>query len=70
MMNMTPAQRQKYKQLRREGYSHGTALNSVGINTWSFRSPLDNISTTVSMRRKKTPAKKKKQKKKSKIKLF
>lgn len=59
-MNMTPEQRQKYKQLRREGYSHGTALNSVGINTWSFRSPLDNISTSVRMTR--SPAKSKKKK--------
>jgi hypothetical protein len=60
MVDMSPAQREKYNELRREGYTHDTALNSVGINTWSFRSPLDNITTTVSMRRTKKKTTKKK----------
>lgn len=59
MVGMSPVQRQKYKQLRREGYTHDTALNSVGINTWSFRSPLDSVSTSVRMTRRKSKKTKK-----------
>lgn len=51
MADLTREQQMKVRQLMKEGYSYDTALNTIGVNTWSFRSPLNKISTSINMRR-------------------